>query len=352
MKGERNNIFLFPFSLVYGLVVTMRNILFDLGIFRVHKFDVPVISVGNITAGGTGKTPFVEFLVGHFRELGVKVCVLSRGYGRSTSGTRVVSDGEKVFGDAALNGDEPQQVSEKYPGTVVVVDEKRVRGARYAMEKFRPQLIILDDGFQHRSIGRNLDVVMIDGGFSTGDTFMIPAGRRREPMRALGRAGLLVSTNAAGGRGSDADGLQKYSAAPSAKLTYKVRAVKPVFSGETISPDELSGAKCVAFCGIGSPSRFTLTLSGLKLNVLEFIAFPDHHRYSAMEIGGIERSFEKTGAKYLITTEKDALRLRHAWKGGGSARGSCFYLEVGLLFVSGERTVHEILTEKIAGLLP
>ena len=183
---------LLPASWLFGAGVRLRNLLFDTGAFTSHRAGVPVISVGNISAGGTGKTPLVELLARRLRESGARVAVLSRGYGRLTSGYQIVSNGQQLCADAISAGDEPAQMAENLKGVVVAVDERRARGAMRIAREFRPAVIILDDGFQHRALHRDLDIVIMTAGEILGTSELLPAGYRREPWSALSRADHLV----------------------------------------------------------------------------------------------------------------------------------------------------------------
>lgn len=328
-------------------MMNLRNLLFDFKIFRVRNFNIPIISVGNITTGGTGKTPFVEYLVRYYQEFGVKVCVISRGYKRSTTGTRLVSDGTKIFGDAHLNGDEPQQIAEKFPGAIVIVDEKRVRAVEYAIKRFQPSIFLLDDAFQHRSLGRNLDIVMIDGRVNLPKTHVIPAGNRRESLNGLRRADLLVFSNVSATSQKVLNSLKPYSSASSVGIRYNIKTIRSLSTNQTISVEDLIGAPCIVFCGIGAPAAFRQTLTDLKVNVVECIVYPDHHLYTIDEIQNIKRYFEIKKAKYIITTEKDATRLRTLCKGEHLPLQSCYYIEVEVSFIAGETLLHYALKEKI-----
>jgi len=153
---------------------------------------VPVVSVGNITTGGTGKTPVVEWIVRHFLNQNLKVAVVSRGYRRTSRGTVVVSDGRSVLAAPDIGGDEAFQIARKFPAAIVVVDERRIRGARVALTNFGAKVVVLDDGFQHRSLHRTLDIVMVDAVPGLRRIRMLPAGLRREPVASLKRATIVV----------------------------------------------------------------------------------------------------------------------------------------------------------------
>ena len=180
-----------PLAGLYGLAIGRRNHRYDSGAAEVFRLDRPVISIGNIVVGGTGKTPTVLYLVRWLQHQGQKVCVLSRGYRRRSRGMVVVSDGERIRAGVEEAGDEPMLLAQQLPGAIVVVDSDRVRAGRHALQHFRPDLFIIDDGFQHRRLHRDLDIVTFKEEGDLGNGWMLPAGPLREPLKALGRAGLL-----------------------------------------------------------------------------------------------------------------------------------------------------------------
>jgi tetraacyldisaccharide 4'-kinase len=290
---------LVPLSWVYGAAVAARNALYDAGVFAAARIGTPVISVGNISAGGTGKTPVVEAIVGMLLGAGAKPAVLSRGYRRTSSGTVTVSDGASVLADADAAGDEPSQIARKFPGCIVVVDEDRARGARHIERSFRPDAIVLDDGFQHRALRRDLDIVVLGAAREA----LLPAGNAREPESSLRRADHLIF--AAGRERAPASAAGK----PAARMRYEVERFSGPAPGTAIGAEKLSAGKFVAFCGIGNPGSFRTTLAGAGLDPSEFLAFADHRRYDAADLGRIEAARRRSGAAYVVTTEKDAARL-------------------------------------------
>jgi len=187
---------LLPLSWLYGLVVRLRNRLFDSRVLKSAAADVPVISVGNLTAGGTGKTPLVEYIAGHFLTQGRKVGIVSRGYGRASRGVVVVSDGSSLRADARAGGDEPVQMARKYPAAAVVVGEKRVEAARCAIE-LGAEVLLLDDAFQHRYLRRDVDILVLDSRKDIREEPLLPSGLRREPLSSLRRADLVVMSRIA-----------------------------------------------------------------------------------------------------------------------------------------------------------
>lgn len=292
-----------PLSWLYGAAVAVRNACYDRGILGSTPVGTPVISVGNIAAGGTGKTPVVEAVVGVLLGAGLKPAVLSRGYRRTTRGTLAVSDGTTLLADADASGDEPAQIARKFRGCAVAVDEDRVRGAKFLEARYRPDAIVLDDGFQHRSLARDLDIVVLSGRTPA----LLPAGNGREPERSLRRAGLIVLNG-------DGTVLPRAAAAtPHVRMRYDVTRFvrRAVASGDgtEIDATEVARGGFVAFCGIGNPGAFRSTLAGRGLAPAAFIAFPDHRRYDAADLGAIASAARRAGAAYVLTTEKDAARL-------------------------------------------
>jgi tetraacyldisaccharide 4'-kinase len=327
---------LLPFSLIYAAGVALRNWLFDIGIRKVHTVGVPVISVGNLSAGGVGKTPFVELLARRLTAEGRKVAIVSRGYKREGTGTVVVSNGRVVCADADLAGDEPAQLAEKLKGVVVIVDERRVSGAQYAIRQFGADLILLDDGFQHRSIHRDLDIVLLSAAEGSLAEHLLPAGDRREPFRSLRRANLIVLSHCA-------DEIQFHRLAerirtridkPVMGVRVKARAVRRATTKFSIDLNGVKAKRVVAFSGIGSPGSFEETLRLLELQVDEHLKFADHHRYEPEDLKLIEEAAHRAGADYLVTTEKDLARLR-----GSSAKAGDFLQRNPIYFVEIEEEI-------------
>lgn len=295
-----------PLGWLYGAAVSLRNYLYETGLLKVRRVRVPVISVGNMTAGGTGKTPFVEYLIALVSGRGIKVAVVSRGYRRRTRGTLVVSDGVSLKATPEEAGDEPFQIARKFPRSVVIVDEKRARGAALAAEKFGAGTILLDDAFQHRSLARDLDIVMVNGDEPLEKTRLLPEGLRREPLRSIRRASIIVV--------SKPERLIPQVFVQSLKKPVVITETVPesvcVMKGQKIvAPEGIRGMPSVCFCGIGNPTSFRRTLEKTGVTVKDFIAFPDHHSYTPHDLARLAEVFEKSGATLLITTEKDAVRI-------------------------------------------
>lgn len=313
---------------IYGLVTGLRNALYDRGIFRSYSLGARTISIGNITTGGTGKTPLVAYVAEILAEAGEKVCILTRGYGRKSSGRVVVSDGQKVLVDAVQGGDEPVELARQLMGkALVVADANRVSAAAWAKEKFGITAFVLDDGFQHRRAKRDLDVVCVDATDPLGSGRVLPAGRLREPSSNLARATAIVLTRAdlVENVNDSLEHLRKQN--PRAK-TFQGRNPIVGFTplGDFGTPAWTSLRSCrhdddeiriLAFCGLGNPDSFFRNLLGafedastsdeFDLTILK--RFPDHHRYSQNDIVELEKQAGDAGIHALITTSKDAVKL-------------------------------------------
>ncbi|MBI3586791.1 MAG: tetraacyldisaccharide 4'-kinase [Ignavibacteriales bacterium] len=338
---------LLPFSLLYGAGVMLRNWFFDIGIFKTHKVGVPVISVGNISAGGVGKTPFVELLAKRFSQQGRKVAIVSRGYKRGGSGTVVVSNGAQQCAEADKSGDEPAQLAAKLKGVVVIVDEDRVRGARYAVKTFKAQIILLDDGFQHRYVHRDVDIVIVSlEEIFTGD-WLLPAGNRREPVSSLRRANLVVISRCGNNEQFQRAKLllDQHIDKPVAGVMTQASAFRRAKSNFSLDLNGVQGKKIVAFSGIGNPAQFEQTIVSLKMEMKKHLVFADHHRYTEENLKKIEQVFASSNADYLVTTEKDIARLGGIGPivQGFFDRTPTYYIEIEQKIIAGEKLLNKIL---------
>jgi tetraacyldisaccharide 4'-kinase len=303
---------LLPFSLLYGAVVAVRNWMFDVGLLRRHSVSAKVVSVGNIGVGGTGKTPLVEYVARALQRRGRRVAVLSRGYGRVTSGYVVVSNGRQRCAESWDSGDEPAQMADKLEGVVVAVDADRVRGANRLIREFGVDAIVLDDGFQHRYLNRDVDLVVIPAEDARSTGFLLPAGNMREPRSSLRRADLIVLS-----RCRDRHQFSETRTALREKLDKPMVAMRMhptllhhVAGGNVASVEEVSGRRVVAFSGIGHPEGFEATLRGLNVELVDHLRFGDHHEFRDGDIRTVVEVFIRSHAAMVLTTEKDAVRLR------------------------------------------
>lgn len=318
-----------PVGAIYGAATEARLTLYRRGLLRVSKLAWPVISVGNITAGGTGKTPLVEFIARALGREGKKVCVLTRGYGRQKSGRVLVSDGEHVLAKEIEAGDEPLLLAEKLLGIAAVVcDANRFAAGNWATKNLGSEVFVLDDGFQHLSLARDLNIVAVDATRPWGQGHLLPWGRLREPVRELSRADCIVIT-----RADQVDNVSLLN-----QQINRLVPGKPVFTShmeprgltrlsadESEAPNEIAAVArpIAAFCAVGNPASFVSQLQSYGCNLVSTAIFPDHHRYSANDVADIIKQAEASGANSLITTAKDAVKLR-----GFTFKLSCYVLDI------------------------
>lgn len=297
--------FLIPFSCVYSFVMRVREILYRNGVLRSHALPKPVISVGNVTVGGTGKTPMTILLARFLMDRGKKVAVLSRGYRGSGAGkVRIVSDGTAILLSPEDAGDEPFLIARSVPGLIVVTGADRYRAGLETCERFQPDILLLDDGYQHLRLRRNLDILLLDCRKPFGNGRSLPAGLLREPRSAARRADLVVYT-----RCRDAALPPSFPGVPVCRSCHCLRGVAPLGGGPPAPFSTLQGLRGVAFAGIADPDSFFDALKEQGLELAATVPFPDHCRYDRGEIDALREVQKKTGSEYLITTEKDAVKL-------------------------------------------
>ncbi|MBA4422518.1 MAG: tetraacyldisaccharide 4'-kinase [Syntrophus sp. (in: bacteria)] len=324
-------------SLPYRGAVALRNGLYDRGLFREMRLPCPVVSVGNITVGGTGKTPTAILLAKLLREKGHRPAVLSRGYGaRMKAPVNVVSDGNRILMGWHEAGDEPVLIARSVPGVPVLTGPRRLLTARAAIGDFGADVLILDDAFQHRALYRDLDIVLIDATRPFGNGRLLPGGPLREPAEALGRAHLLIRTG--GGNGGAEQPLPESPERPSFRGFHRSLGIMEGGTDRLIPAASLQGQKVCAFAGIGRPEAFRRSLDEWNPEIVSFRTFPDHHPYSRPDLDSLRRLAAKTGADRIITTEKDGIRL---------ADFPDFLTEVSLLRIGMEITPADPFAELI-----
>ncbi len=289
---------------LYGSVANARNYLYDRGVFKSHSLVARTISIGNITAGGTGKTPLVAYVSEILAGAGEQVCILTRGYGRENERLRVlVSDGERVLVDARTGGDEPVELARKLIGkAIVVADSDRVAAAAWAKDKFGITAFVLDDAFQHRRAERDVDIVCVDATSPFGNGRLLPAGTLREPMDNLRRASAIVLTRV---------NLIE-TASPVITELSTLNPVAPIFLASSVIADPADSdlqQPAFAFCGIGNPDSFFELLKRSGYAVKASRTLSDHHVYTRNDVIEIEREARNSGARVLLTTAKDMVKL-------------------------------------------
>lgn len=302
-------------SYFYSLVVRARIFLYDKRILRSHKLEKKTISIGNLTVGGTGKTPMIIKLSQVLTEKGLKVCVLTRGYKRrSSQKTVVVSRYGSVFEDAEKAGDEPVEIAMRTKACVIV-DANRKRAASTALKKFKPDIFLLDDAFQHLKVSRDLDIVLIDALNPFGNFRLLPAGVLREPIYSLRRAEIFLITKV---NLVDPEKLNQIenlvlSYQPAAKMFRAEIQINKIYSLKTnveIRLEEILKKRAMAICGIANPDSFFLMLENSGFRLIEKIAFPDHHRYKTRDIHKVHHLAKERDVETLLTTVKDAVKLK------------------------------------------
>jgi tetraacyldisaccharide 4'-kinase len=329
------------FSLLYGWAVSARVFLYERGIFQARSLPCKVISVGNLTMGGTGKTPFVDLVAGMVRQKGYRVAVISRGYkGHYQGDYALVSDGERTHLDPRRAGDEPFLLARKLRGIPVIVGSNRRLAGQYAVERFQAEVLILDDGFQHLALKRDVDLLLLDSSGPFGNGRLFPRGELRESWKQGRRADALILTK--GGGSDNINNLGKRfmnlsRGRPTFKVRYEPQILQAWGEERAMPAQDLKGKKIWAFCGLAKPVSFDNTLRGLGAEILHFEAFSDHYSYREKDLGRLQTDSRRAGAEAMVTTEKDAVRL------GGFNRGPVplWVLSVGHVFSGDDRVRFE-----------
>lgn len=319
---------LFGASKLFTVAVKLRRFLYNVRILRDATLGVQVIAIGNLTVGGTGKTPVVEKFARELRDAGRNVAILSRGYRskpppvhewlknkllfrEDTTPPRIVSDGKSLLLDSEMAGDEPHMLASNLKDVVVLVDKDRVKSGRYAIEQFGCDTLLLDDGFQYWDLrGRRHDVVLIDRQQPFGNEHLLPRGTLREPPSHLARAHTIFITKSDG----QTTELRRRLAAlnPTAAIIECVHHpmyLQDVFTGERLALDFIKGRKVGSFSGIAQPESFEQSLVQLGAELVYAKRFADHHRFSQQEILNAINRGKKRQAELIVTTQKDAVRF-------------------------------------------
>ena len=339
-------------SLLLAAAVGIRYFLYHVGILRRFPLGVQVISIGNVTAGGTGKTPVTEIFARTLAAEGRKVAILSRGYRRKeapwwvrmftqvVTPPLVVSDGRHVLRDSAGGGDEPYMLASNLPGVVVVVDRDRVKAGRYAVKRFGCDTIILDDGFQYQRLKHSIEVVLVDATNPFGNGNMLPRGILREPVRNLRRADIIFLTKCSGDVSAVREEVRRYNqTAEIVECKHAPKSLKDVWSREEFPLSWLHGKTTCTLSGIASPKGFENSLRRLGAKVVWCERYADHHRYDSSEILYALNRTADMGADALVTTEKDAVRFPRF----ETTPVRCLYLRIAIEILSGAENFDQII---------
>jgi len=297
---------LIPFGLLYGAILQIRNWGYDVGILKSESFAVPVISVGNITAGGTGKTPFTIFLAQALGDSYKRIAIVSRGYGRKSTGVQLVASRGQLFLDAEQAGDEPYLLARSLPEAVIVVSEKRTDGIRMAINKFQSDLIILDDAFQHRSVKRNLDILLVNAKEAWQGNFPIPAGTLREFRFNYQRAQLIVCSNLEEGTTPPFTSQDL----PVFQSTSHLNEVVDIQNKVVGNIEDFKSKNVLAFAGIAHPENFFTALSKSAVNIKEIVGFRDHYNFTEHDLIKLFKGAGSAKCEVLLCTEKDLVKMQ------------------------------------------
>ena len=339
-------------SLLFAAVVAIRYFLYRVGILRRFPLGIQVISIGNVTAGGTGKTPVTEIFARTLSAAGRRVAILSRGYRRKeapfwvrmftqvVTPPLVVSDGRRILLDSATGGDEPYMLASNLPGVAVIVDRDRVKAGRYAIKRLGCDTLILDDGFQYQRLKHSIEVVLVDSTNPFGNGNMLPRGILREPARHLKRADIIFLTKCRGDMRSVREAVRKYNrTAEIVECNHTQKLLRDVWSREEFPLTWLKGKTVCTLSGIASPKGFENSLRHLGSKVVWCSRYADHHRYDATEVlYALNRSADM-GAEALVTTEKDAVRFPRL----EASPVRCLYLRIAIEILAGGENFSSII---------
>jgi tetraacyldisaccharide 4'-kinase len=318
-------------SWVFLAAVKLRRMAYRRGLLKTRRLHRPVISVGNLSVGGTGKTPLVILIARTLLAGGHRPCILTRGYGRRRGQGLIVMDPEAglVF-DPRVVGDEPAALAQALPNVPIIVSSDRLRGGLIGERDFNASVHLLDDGFQHLALFRDLDVVLLDVTRPTSELALLPAGRLREPFSALQRAHwvILSRTELGSASGLEARVQAENPRARVFRCRTKLAGLREAGSGLPEPPESLQRKQATAFCGIGNPAAFFADLRSWGFRLAAERAFPDHHVYKSRELENLCALSRSAGAEVLLTTEKDFLNLPREWKPPMPLFGCCIYSEI------------------------
>ena len=302
---------LYLLSVPYQWAVRTRILFYNIGLLKTKRLSCPVISVGNITVGGTGKTPLVMLLARGLKERGIKIAILSRGYKRKQSSDSLVSDGQNLFLSPKAAGDEPYLMANALKGVPILVGKDRFVNGEMVLERFGVHGILLDDGYQHLQLHRDLNILLIDSNVGFGDDHLLPRGILREPLSHLQRADLFVLTKAEDSKVCQPIEKKLHEIHPQTQVFHShyepIGLINP--NGEKEDLQALRGKRVLALSGLANPDYFSFLLRRCGMEIEKEIIFPDHHFYTRRDLAYIEESGK--GMDQVVTTEKDMLKLQN-----------------------------------------
>ena len=344
--------FLKALSCVFSAIVALRYFFYRLGILRRFPLGIQVVSIGNVTAGGTGKTPVTELFARTLAAKGRRVAILSRGYRRkerplwqrlltqSVTPPLVVSDGRRVLLDAAKGGDEPYMLAANLPGVAVVVDRDRVKAGRWAVKRLGCDTLILDDGFQYQRLKHSVEIVLVDATNPFGNGHMLPRGILREPVRHLKRADIIFLTKCPDDTSEVTREIRRHNAtAEIVECRHSPKLLRDVWTRKEFPLSWLQGKTLCTLAGIASPRGFEDSLRHMGAKVVWCERYADHHRYDPGEVLYALNRTADMGADALVTTEKDAVRFPRF----ETTPVRCFYLRIAIDILNGREHFNRII---------
>lgn len=309
---------LWPPAKLYELAVRLRVAAYETEYLKQKSLDVTVISVGNLTLGGTGKTPLTHYIARYLKSEEQSVAILTRGYGRQSAGMRVINDpgqkrGAQPAGSYREFGDEPSMLARSLPDVPIIVNKDRYEAGRWAEREVGAQVLVLDDGYQHLALARDLNILLIDANDPFGGFEMPPFGRLREPLYGIKRADAVIITHA--DRPFDQAqtlGIIKHYCGDKVPVMYfysTITELRHLATGEVYDAKSFSGWNFAVACGIANPHAFTEDVLQIGINIVAESFFPDHHAFAQRDLDQITRAAREAGADAIVTTEKDAVRM-------------------------------------------
>ena len=338
-------ILLAPLGVVYRFIIWVRNLFYDIGVLPSKELPCKVVSIGNISLGGTGKTPAVIALAKYFQKQAVSVAILSRGYGRKTKKTVLVTDGNEIQSDWQSVGDEAFLIAHSLISIPVVVDKNRFRGGNFLIKNYNPDIIILDDAFQHRRIKRDIDIVLLNCIETLENHRLIPFGNLREPLGQLKRADIIILSKANLGDFPEDIHIEQFSEAPLHKAELEAETFLMDKDKTKVPVYNYHNKICVMVTSVGSPDGVSKTADKMNLTVATHLSFQDHHVYNQRDCNKINKIVKEKNGDYILTTEKDIFKLCSVSGNNNGLSLSSKIYSLSVKFVFQDKTLDEIRTQ-------